>query len=278
MTETQQGAADVAPFSPNGTALYNPDDDTLRWSNADRLSPSEYAEAKALGFKLWRGSSAWVATWTPEREDFLLQHVEQIDFEPLTDDVESRKTRFASRARAAQERGAERAEAASQGLPPMGEPLKVDHPSARRHRRALERSEFNMGKAVEEFDKADYWRSRAAGVERRARQKSDPDVVRRRIERLEADRRRHQQGQSARWVEHLDLRLAFERARLDSLNPAPFATAKAYKKGDIVKSKKWGKCEVVGVGPKNLKLKILEGGARGMVMTGPAYEAQPWEE
>lgn len=279
----------------NGTAIYNPDDDTLRWHNAERLSPNEYALTKEQGFKLWRGSSAWVATWTPQREDFLLERVEQIDFEPLTDDPEARVERFVGRASAATARAVERAEAASQDLPPMGEPIKRDHPSARRHRRALERSDYNMQVASAEWKKADYWTGRARGAERRARQKSNPDVVRRRIERLEADLRRNERQlqqllelpaspkvevsvqHAQRWADHLEMRLSFERARLELLKPAPFATVQAYKKGDIVKSSRWGKCEVVGVGPKNLKLKILEGGAKGMTLSGPAYEVSAWE-
>lgn len=281
MTELPQGAANVAPFSANGTALYSPDDDTLRWSNSERLTPVEYAEARSLGFKLWRGSSAWVATWTPEREDFLLRHVEQIDFEVLEDDPEARVQRFAGRAVAADVRSDQRAAAAMQGLPPGGEPVKLGHHSAGRHLRALERSDQNMRASIEEGKKAEYWRGRAAGAERRARQKSDPDVVRRRIARLEADLRKVSQGvtgRAVRWAEHLELRLDFERARLEALAPAPFATVKAYKKGDVVKSKRWGKCEVVGVGPKNLKLKILEGGAKGGIGSQPAYEVQRWEE
>ena len=296
MTDIQQGATSAAPFSVNGTALYSPDDDTLRWSNSERLTPVEYAEAKNLGFKLWRGSSAWVATWTPEREDFLLRHVEQINFEVLEDDPAARVQRFAGRAAAAEARSSERAEAASQGLAPMGEPVKLDHHSARRHLRAIERSDQNMRASVEEGKKADYWRGRAAGAERRARQKSDPNVVRRRIERLEADLRKQERrldllaGQldsprtqtsvthARRWAEHLELRLAFERARLDALVPAPFATVRTYHKGDVVKSGKWGKCEVVGVGPRNLKLRILEGGARGMILSSPAYEVQSCQD
>ena len=281
MTDIQQGATSAAPFSVNGTALYSPDDDTLRWSNSERLTPVEYAEAKNLGFKLWRGSSAWVATWTPEREDFLLRHVEQIDFEVPEDDPDARVQRFAGRAVAADARSDQRAAAAMQGLPPGGEPVKLDHHSARRHLRALERSDQNMRASIEEGKKAEYWRGRAAGAERRAWQKSDPDVVRRRIARLEADLRKVSQGatgRAARWAEHLELRLDFERARLEALAPAPFAAVKAYKKGDVVKSRRDGKCEVVGVGTKNLKVKILEGGAKGWISTRPAYEIQPWED
>lgn len=281
MTELAQEAAE-APSPVNGTALYNPDDDTLRWSNSERLSANLYAEAKRLGFRLWRGSSAWVATWTPEREDFLLLHVKEIDFTPSADDPQARQERFARRAQAAMERGKARAKAATQGLAPMGEPVKLDHHSAKRHLRAIERSDQNMRGALEEFGKAAYWRERGAGAERYARQKSNPGVVRRRIEHLEAELRRAQRRlpspHAERWVQHLELRIAFEQARLESLQLVPFAAPQEYKKGDIVLSSRYGKCEVVGVGPKNLKLKILEGGAQGMVLPNPAYEVQPWRQ
>ena len=40
-------------------------------------------------------------------------------------------------------------------------------------------------------------------------------------------------------------------------------------KGDVVKLGKWGKCEVLSAGPKNIKYKILEGGAAGLGGTAP---------
>lgn len=271
-----------------GQAIYNADDDTLRWTPGAHLDANEYARTRETGFRWWRRSEAWVATWTPEREDFLLEFVQEIEHEADPDDPDARLTRFAGRAAAAEGRAGERRQAASAGLPPMGEPIKVGHHSEGRHRRAIERSEQNMRKAVEEGRKAEYWQRRAAGVERRARQKSDPRVVRGRIEKLEATLRRMQRSLAAleaapptperqdswegnairwrRWIEHLELRLAFERARLAGLAPAPFAPASAYKKGDVLISSRYGKVEVLRVGPKNLRVKLLEGGARGMEM------------
>ena len=293
-------SGDQEKAAPNGRAIYNPDDDTLRWFNAERFSPAEYAQARGLGFKLWRGSSAWVATWSPEREDFLLGQVAEITFELAPDDPQARQVRFAGRAEAADARANQRRERAMQDLPPFGEPIKVDHHSAKRHRRALERSDQNMRAAFEEGKKADYWRDRAAGAECRARQKSDPGVVRRRIGRLEADLRRMQRSLAAleakpptpetaaawersathwqRWAEHLERRLAFEQARLESLKLPPFATAETYQKGDVVRSRRWGKCEVVSAGPKNLKLRVLDGGARGMTMSSLPSEVERWED
>ncbi|GAA5514899.1 hypothetical protein Dcar01_03663 [Deinococcus carri] len=271
---------------PLGSATYNIEDDTLRWMPGARLDADEYTRTRNAGFKWWRGHEAWVATWTPEREDFLLEFVEGIEHEADSGDPEARVARFAGRAAAAEGRAGARRAAASKGLPPMGEPIKVGHHSEGRHRRAIERSDQNMRKAVEEGRKADYWRRRAAGTERRARQKSDPSVVRRRIEKLEAELRRMQRSledldarpvtpeteaaheRSAlhwhRWTAHLELRLAYERARLESLSPAPFAPPASYQKGDVVISSRYGRCEVVRTGPKNVRVRILEGGARGM--------------
>lgn len=281
----------------NGTALYNLDDNTLRWSPDSRLGADEYARTRAAGFKWWRGSQAWVAAWTPEREDFLLAFVEKIEHEADPDNPEARILRFAGRAVAADGRAEQRSGAAMQGLPPMGEPVKLGHHSARRHLRALECSDQHMRKAVEEGRKAKYWRQRAAGAERRARQKSDPGVIRRRIEKLEADLRRFQRAQAdleahpptperqaswtrsaahwRRWSEHLELRLAFERARLDAQQPAPFAPPTSYTKGDVVISRKWGRCEVVRAGPKNVRVRILNGGARGSELLTPPDDLTP---
>ncbi|GAA5513676.1 hypothetical protein Dcar01_02420 [Deinococcus carri] len=286
---------------PLGSATYNIEDDTLRWMPGARLDADEYARTRAAGFKWWRGHEAWVATWTPEREDLLLEFVEGIEHETDPDAPEARVARFAGRAAAAEGRAGERRAAASKGLPPMGEPVKIGHHSEGRHRRAIERSDQNMRKAVEEGRKADYWRRRAASAERRARQKSDPSVVRRRIEKLEAELRRQQRAlarlhehpatpetqplwdrsaaRCQRWVEHLDLRLAYERARLESLAPMPFASPASYKRGDVVVSSRYGRCEVVRVGPKNVRVRLLEGGARGMeMMVRPDELRRPEED
>ncbi|MBZ9713728.1 DUF3560 domain-containing protein [Deinococcus multiflagellatus] len=274
----------------NGTATYNLDDDTLRWCPEARLDANEYALAKGLGFKWWGGSKAFVAKWTPAREDHLLARVEYITHEVETDDPASRSLRFAQRAAAAAGRADARVTAAFQGLPPGGEPIKIGHHSEGRHRRAIARSDQNMRKAVEESSKAQYWKDRAAGTERRAAQRSNPDVVRRRIAKLEAELRQQQrtlarEGLSAasrewaeRWQEHLELRIAFEQGRLAALAPAPFAEVTSYRKSDVVRHKRWGKCEVLSVGKVNLKLAQLEGPTKGWVWFSPPYEVQPWVE
>nr|WP_255639125.1 DUF3560 domain-containing protein [Deinococcus betulae] len=217
-----------------------------------------------------------------------MRHVAEITHEADPDDPQARVLRFAGYAAAAVGRSNERVAAAMQGLPPMGEPVKYGHHSAKRHLRALERSDQNMRAAVEEGRKAEYWKDRAQGTERRARQQSDPDVVRRRIAELEKRRRQQdrtlaREGLSeagrnwaTRWHEHLTLRIAFEEGRLADLAPAPFAPLTSYKKGDVVAHQRWGKCQVLNVGRVNLKLAQLEGATKGWTWSAPPYEVQPW--
>lgn len=274
----------------NGAAFYNLEDDTLRWTPDERLDANEYALAKDAGFKWWGRTGAWVAVWTPGREDHLLARVEEVTHEADPDDPQARVLRFAGRAAAAVTQAAQRREAASQDLPPPGQPILRDHPSARRHVRALERSDFNMRKAQELHELAEHWRRRAQGTERRARQKSDPGVIRRRIDKLNADLRRQERvitdertsdaarEYAQRWHAHLTLRIAFEEGRLASLNPEPFAPVTAYQKGDVVQHKRWGKCQVVSVGRVNLKLQQLTGATVGWQWAAPPHEVKPWTE
>ncbi|GGS84941.1 hypothetical protein GCM10010156_49450 [Planobispora rosea] len=74
-------------------------------------------------------------------------------------------------------------------LPP-GQPVLEGHHSERGHRRLLDWAHAQDGKAVEELNKGAYWAGRSAAAERYQRHREDPGVTRRRIERLEADRRR----------------------------------------------------------------------------------------
>lgn len=90
---------------------------------------------------------------------------------------EARRERYEERAEKARKEGERRVNAAMQGLPPMGEPIKVGHHSEKRHRRALERSDQNMRKASESYSKAEYYESKAAGVGRGGISSDDPDAI-----------------------------------------------------------------------------------------------------
>lgn len=259
-------------------AVYNIDDDTLRLTSpqADRFPSLLLAQAKDAGFRHWRGTKQLVGTWTPEREDFARLHAGTVQRVEVQDDPQARIQRFERYGQAAAGRAQERRAAASQGLPPMGEPVKLDHHSARRHLRAIERSRANMRRSFEESGKARHWAGRAEGAERHARLKENPLTVRNRIKGLEADLRSWERKKSqavneagrercARWSEHVTARLAFERERLARLEPDPPA-APTCAVGEVVWWPKFGRCEVVSAGPKNCRVKVLDGGARGLVI------------
>ncbi|MFC3862520.1 DUF3560 domain-containing protein [Deinococcus antarcticus] len=262
-------------------AVYNIDDDTLRLSCAgidDRFESAFLAEAKVAGYRYWRGSRQLVATWTPEREDFALRHAREIQDAVTIDDPASRAARFRGYGQNAAGRAQERQEAASQGLPPMGEPVKLDHHSAKRHLKAIQRSDQNMRAASAEKEKAQYWSRRAEAAEAHARRKEHPLTVRNRIKGLQAERRKVERRltnveseRDRRWLRHLDRRIKHETARLAVIEPtAP--QRPQYVVGEVVKWVKFGRCEIRSVGPKNCRVRILDGGARGMELRAPRDE------
>ncbi|WP_228980183.1 DUF3560 domain-containing protein [Streptomyces sp. DH12] len=75
------------------------------------------------------------------------------------------------------------------GIEP-GQPILVGHHSERRHRRAIERSDNNMRKSIEEQNKATHYGYRAEAAEQYEDRRYDPNRTRRRLEKLRADLRR----------------------------------------------------------------------------------------
>lgn len=267
--------------SPKVVAVYNIDDDTLRLSVAfaERFPSQLLADAKAAGFRHWRGSKQLVGTWTPEREDFALEQVSEIMDALIPHDASARIARYKRYGQKADSRAAQHRQAAFRGLPPMGEPIKTDHHSARKHLRAIERSERNMRAAFADTGKAEYWAEKARAAERHARMKSNPITIRNRIKTIQSELRSHERRlattESAaassrrtrheRWITHLRARIAFEQARLLEIEPKPPAQPR-FNLGEVVWWHKFGRCEIVSVGPKNCQVKVLSGGAAGMVL------------
>jgi hypothetical protein len=137
---------------------------------------------------------------------------------------------------------------------PLGQPILIGHHSERHARKDAERIENGMRKTVKMWHTAKYWEDRAKGALRHAKYKELPGVRHRRIKSLEADLRRYQNSftpdpktkpqmwdgeehvwitngsrggrwakssglpaieqQSRRWIEHLQNRIAYEKAML----------------------------------------------------------------
>lgn len=253
------------------TAKYNQDNDKLYLFPEDRLSEEEYGRVTAAGLRWWRGHRAFVGNWTPEREDLVLEFapIATVD-EP--DDPQARTARFQGRARRAQGRADERRGAMRLilGSIPLGQPILRDHPSAKRHRRDLERVEGHEKALRAELGKVDHYARRVEGAERRGRQQQDPAVLSRRVRELEAEHRKCQrraalggsdQAHAQRWVAHLAQRLTHERARLARLTGEtgqPVHVAADFTPGELVQTIR-GRASVVKVASKKVRVRLLEG-------------------
>lgn len=85
---------------------------------------------------------------------------------------------------------AERAERAGDRLPPMGEPVKLDHYSAPRHLRALERAHRAMGDSVAARKAARLAESRAEAAAATTASRYSPTTVANRLARLQTEQNR----------------------------------------------------------------------------------------
>jgi hypothetical protein len=121
--------------------------------------------------------------------------IEQYDaaqaFETLQIHGEERAAMQAGRAAREQTRSAARYQASSEavrGIEP-GQPILAGHHSQPRHERDLARSHSHLGASVAHSRKAERAAGRAAEVQRQTQRRSNPVVMGRRAERLEAEQR-----------------------------------------------------------------------------------------
>ena len=200
---------------PFMTATYSPDDNKLRLYPVSRLDAETYARVRAAGFIWAPKQELFVApTWTPDREDLLVELCGEIGDEDssLVDRAEERADRFGeySEKRAEEAEGARRAVSAIADNIPLGQPILVGHHSERHARKDAERIENGMRKSIELWKTAKYWESRARGAIANAKYKERPDVRARRIKKLEAEQRktektiREAKGGIATWTKIAD--------------------------------------------------------------------------
>jgi predicted RNA methylase len=176
------------------TATYSPDDNKLRLYSSTRLDRETYDRVRAAGFSWAPKQELFVApSWTPQREDLLLELCGEIGDEDksLVERAGERAERFVdySEKRADEADGARAAVARIADGIPLGQPILVGHHSERHARKDAERIENGMRKAVKLWETSKYWTSRAAGAIAHAKYKERPDVRARRIKKLEAERR-----------------------------------------------------------------------------------------
>jgi hypothetical protein len=144
----------------------------------------------SLGAKKWKG----VFSFWDDPSEALLEAIEEQSKTNFAERMENQKARAAERAERFQDRAeaaVERSDAAHEKFRallspiPMGQPILVGHHSEQRHRKALERADNALGQAVEEADKAKYYKRRAASSAFKAEDR-DPAFMHRRLKESEA--------------------------------------------------------------------------------------------
>ncbi len=173
-----------------GTATYCPEDNKLRLY-IGRVPRDEYLALRAEGWKALHkqreaGQGDFVATWTPERRDTALRYAGCIDDEDAGPEERAadRAERFAGYC--------EKREAEAGGHADKFESGPAVHGYQNRARavRAADRHDRSAGRAVDAWEKAEYWQRRTAGVISHRLYLSSPAVRMGRIKDLEANIRR----------------------------------------------------------------------------------------
>lgn len=177
-------------------AEYNLHDDRLKLFIGDgpRLPKEEYFAAKKQMGAYWRGSGCLTGVWTPAREDFVLQYVDEIE-EIVDDDCgfEYRLERFGGYSDKAEIR-AEGYEAVENEIAERfagGQPILVGHHSEAKARRDQKRLHSAIRHKIEQWDLAGYWSERVKRAERHKAYLERPDVIRRRVKKIEKRIRDH---------------------------------------------------------------------------------------
>lgn len=259
-------------------ASYNVTTDRLAFQPDHRLSDEEYKLVKAARFTWWPGRQVFSAVWNTEAEDLILVMGLEIEANDEPDDLEGRVERFQERAEAA-ETDAERSTLAVSGLNADG--------TERTRTMTARRTEITLAHAAKASEEALHWQRRIKGAIRHAARKDDPGVIARRIEKMEADLRGFERekgfcGKSGilyqlydakeagqdlallkaahitwaqRWIDHITMRLEYERAYLAAVGGSPDAGL-VFEVGGGVKWRGWF-CRIDKINPKTLKVHVL---------------------
>lgn len=169
------------------SATYCPEDNKLRLYPAYRLSADEFAKVKRMGFKWAPKQGLFVAgAWSPDREDMLLEMCDGY----IGDEDYSPEERAADRAERFSEYGGKRiGEAVNHADTFDAGPTVFGHQSAARAQRQADRHDRHRKHAVNQWQKAEYWQRRTAGVISNALHRSSAPVRRSRLLTLEAELR-----------------------------------------------------------------------------------------
>ncbi len=280
----------------NGEATINLEDGQIRFWPAERLPKDEYNEVRSIGLRWKRGEQCFMGPWSPRKVDFLAEKfgITELD-EDGTDLIalaERRAEYYSGYSDNAARRSDERHEASKAAVAgiPLGQPILVGHHSERAHRNAIKRAQDNATKAYVERQRSEYWKHRAERAVKAQEYKQRPGVISRRIDKLEAQLRKHQRnldkerwlvvdapwyehrGQdldevwnvvytfNMRWVEFLEERIAFQKALYEA-SGGILADSIDFEVGDYVNS--WhGWATIIRVNKKSVTIDSKWGNGR----------------
>jgi hypothetical protein len=186
------------------TATYCPEDDKLRLY-VGRVPREEYERLRAQGWQPLHkqretGGGDFVAVWTPEREDTALEYSGGI----IEDEDKGPAERAADRAeRFAEYRDKREGEAMERADTYEGGPRLLGYQSAALAERRARQLDRVADRAVNAWDKAEYWQRRTAGVIAHALHVAAPGVRMGRIKTIEAELRGYEKTQAEaaqRWA------------------------------------------------------------------------------
>lgn len=192
-------------FSEDNAATYCPEDDKLRLY-VGRVPRPEYEALRAEGWTSTpKQDCDFVAVWTPQREDTALSYAGIIEDEDAGPEERAadRAERFSGYLDKRLDEAGAHADRFDAG------PSVHGYQSQARSIRSADRHDKIASRAVNAWDKADYWQRRTAGVISHALYKSRPDVRMGRIKTLEAELRKAEKS----WTESI----ARAQARFDAV-------------------------------------------------------------
>lgn len=180
----------------SGAATYCPEDNKLRLY-IGRVPREEYLALKAEGWTALHkqreaGKGDFVATWTPARRDTALRYAGMIEDEDAGPEERAvdRAERFGGYLEKRLDEAGTHADRYDSG------PQVHGFQSYARAVKAADRHDRMAGKAVDAWEKAEYWQRRTAGVINHALYVSSPAVRMGRIKEIEADIRRCEKSRS----------------------------------------------------------------------------------
>lgn len=249
-------------------ATYNLSDDKLRLY-CGKVDRDTFNRLRAAGFQRAPKQACFYAPWSPTREDLLLDLAGPItddDISPLdrAQDRAARLETFADHAAGRSDAAFSLAHTISDAIP-LGQPILVGHHSERHARRDASRIDNAMRAGVEQSHKAAYYQAKAAASLSHAQRLASPPVIARRIASLQTTRRQWQRlniqhrdaGQdtatSQRWLEHIETRIAYETALLETSGGIPADAAPLEIGGAIKFIGQW--YEIVRVNKKTVTIK-----------------------